>query len=76
MVTGKEFFFCDIDYCNYLGLNCVNNSVRLIEVPSSIKKIVEVCKDGVWGSITSSRWSNQAARVVCRQLGLPWQRKF
>ncbi len=35
-----------------------------------------MCKDGVWGSITSSSWNNRAARVVCRQLGLPWECKF
>ncbi len=72
----EGILFLILDYCNCLGTNCVNNSVRLIEVPSSIKKIVEVCKDGVWGSITSYRWNNQAARVICRQLGLPWQSKF
>ncbi len=71
----KEGYYYSGFY-NYIGTDCVSNSVRLIDVSSSKKKVVEVCKDGVWGSITSSRWSNRAARVVCRQLGLPWQSKF
>ncbi len=37
---------------------------------------MEVCKDGVWGSITSSGWENRDARVACRQLGLPWESKL
>lgn len=31
---------------------------------------VEVCNDGWWGQLCESRWDNNDAKVVCRQLGL------
>ena len=30
---------------------------------------VEVCYNGVWGSVCSSQWSDTDASVVCRELG-------
>ena len=30
---------------------------------------VEVCVDGVWGSVCGSEWTKQAAFVICKQAG-------
>ena len=30
---------------------------------------VEVCVDGVWGSVCGNGWTKQAAFVICKQAG-------
>ena len=55
---------------------CTNGSVRILSASSSNDGVVEVCQDGVWGSIISYSWDSIDARVICKQLGRPWQSKL
>ena len=49
--------------------DCIDGEVRLAGSNSPLEGRVEVCYDGVWGTVCHSSWSTQDAAVVCRQLG-------
>ena len=46
--------------------------IRLVGGQSSNEGTVEICINGVWGTVCDHSWSSSDARVVCRQLGLPY----
>jgi deleted-in-malignant-brain-tumors protein 1 len=43
--------------------------VRLADGVSSYEGRVDICHNGVWGTICRNSWNYQDAAVVCRQLG-------
>ena len=54
--------------------DCQTEEVRLVGgVTGSSSGVVEVCVNGVWGTVCdyNNEWTNENAAVVCRQLNLP-----
>ena len=49
--------------------NCANGDVRLENGTTPYEGRVEICYDGVWGSVCDSSWNDQDAAIVCLQLG-------
>lgn len=47
---------------------CTNGAVRLVG-GSEREGDVQICRDGIWGYICDEDWSENEARVVCRDQG-------
>ena len=49
---------------------CNHSDIRLVDGQNSNEGRVEICIDGVWGSVCDDNWDYKDASVACRQLGL------
>ena len=67
-----------VDYCAVLKCgydtkfaagSCQDGDIRLSDGEAVYEGRVEVCFNGVWGTISRLGWSRQESMVVCRQLG-------
>ena len=47
---------------------CTQGTIRL-QGGNATSGCVEICNNGVWGTVCDDLWGTQEAQVVCRQLG-------
>ena len=50
-------------------IGCSDGDIRLMDGSSILEGRIEVCYDGVWGTVCSDFWEVTDAAVVCRELG-------
>ena len=63
MITGKICFnFVSKAVCNH-------SEARLVDGPSPSEGLLEVCRDGRWGTVCDDLWGIRETLVACRQLG-------
>lgn len=54
---------------NVVHSDCNTGDVRLTDGAGVYEGRVEVCVNGVWGSVCDNSWGASEAYVVCKQLG-------
>ena len=60
----------------FFAVRCNTGDIRLQGGTSADEGRVEVCMNGVWGTVCDNSWNDTDASVVCRQLGLSRFRKY
>ena len=55
--------------CLFRDFHCCDGATRLSGSSLANEGRVEICQSGQWKTVCDNNWSENEARVVCRQLG-------
>lgn len=51
-------------------VECTDGDLRLVDGRARYEGRVEVCQEGLWGSVCDSEWQTHSGAVVCHQAGI------
>ena len=54
---------------SHLLVTCSYGDIRLVDGSTSSEGRVEICINGIYGTVCDDSWDNNDAEVVCRQTG-------
>ena len=65
---------CLLNYTSFLaviciGETCTTGDVRLVDGDREYEGRVEVCFEGIWGTVSDNIWNYNDVVVLCQQLG-------
>ena len=53
----------------FIFVDCTNGDLRLVNGQTSNEGRLEICINGVWGTVCDDFWGTPDAQVACAQLG-------
>ena len=72
VINHNCFHFEDAGVTCNLTAQCTHGEIRLQNGSHSNEGRVEVCIGGFWGTVCDDYWGIAEARIVCKELGLPY----
>ena len=69
-IAEITFLLCLLQPMSHtVSVNCTEGAIRLVGGSNDTEGRVEICLNGVWGTVCDDIWGVNDARTVCRQLG-------
>lgn len=69
IINFKPLDACFILDTNVTVSNCIHGELRLVNGITDTEGRIEVCINGVWGTVCDNGWNTINANVACNQLG-------
>ena len=69
MILGQLYYILFYIVTHVSFSNCTTGEIRLTDGTTQYEGRVEVCINGVWGTVCDSGWDAREAYAVCHQLG-------